>query len=638
MRSSEHSCPVRPCAALRSAFAALVATGMMSAQSDVVATVDAAGDLWLLADDQDTGIRVQTGIPHSDDRDTFRISGIDAATTINGQASVLLFAPGTRMVLALGEGNNRAWMGTDYGADPSCCSRSLIVTAGTGDDELRMLGPFGWTTVDLGPGNDTLTVTEDAIGIVGSLRMGDGDDVITTAIWSDIGPHVDMGNGDDLLQVGWYSWIDGTFDMGPGNDHVRIERDSSGRMELRGGHGNDVFDLDQYHGGWLTLDAGWGDDEVFLVGYRDEPFIEPIDPATVFLGPGNDRLTVSDALFGHALFDGGDGIDALRSFGRSLYAFGPPDVRAFEAPKSAKDAAVGAPTTIAGRLVDEAGAAVPNASVLLPELGRLALTGPDGEFTFGGVLDARSALEVVAGARWRGRARTAAARVELVPYRTSDAGTLVLGSRSRNTLVIGAADYRIRALEGNLVSLGYRPEEITRLSGLPPSLEPYRVVWHAGGEVAPADVQRLAAFVRDGGGLHLSGSPTAAVNASLQPLVDALVRGGGITVGGAGTYAPPSEFNADAVGGIGLVPNVLTAFYRFQYARYVVGAAPRNVLASFPASGSVSAAAWEPFDLHGGRGRLTLVMSDGWIQPGESLDVVENLQRFLSRERQTASR
>jgi hypothetical protein len=613
------------------AAALAVLTASARADGDVVGWVDAWGDLWLYGDDLDTGIRVEAG---GDDSDTFRVSGLDA-TTINGLPEVTFVAPGLQIVLVLGEGDNRAWMGTDDGGAPSCCNRELTVVTGAGADELVLIGPFGWTVVELGGGNDTVTVQEGAGDLIGSVILGEGDDVVTAGGY-DLGPTVDMGPGNDLLQIG--GSVHGTVDLGPGDDHVRMHGShaSVSRVEFRGDLGNDVFDFDELQGGWLTVDAGAGDDQVFLVGDRNDPFTHAIDPTTLFLGPGNDRLIVSDALLGHALFDGGADVDAFLTSGRNEYAF-PPDVRGFEPPGRARGAPVAVSTTIAGRIVDADGEPVAGASVFLPQLGRLALTGPEGDFSFGGVIDDRGELELVAGARLDGSSATVARRVELLAYRTSDTGALVLDARQRNTLVFGPQATRLRALEQNLSTLGYRSEEVSRVATLPPSLVPYDVVWHTGGELPFAQRQRLAAFVRAGGGLHLSGS-TVAVNSTLQTVVTALVRAGGVTVGAGGTAAVPRVFNANAVGGVARTPNVLTDFYRFAPGRYIAGAAPRNVLAWFPSTGSVQAAAWEPFDLDGGRGHLTLVMTDEWIQPAESLDVLENLQRFLARERHAVPR
>jgi len=598
--------------------------GLSAADGDVSAYVDAGGDLWLIADELDNGVRVSAG---GDDTDTFRIAGLDATTTINGQPAVTLVAPGTRMVLLLGAGHNRAVLGTDYGSSPSCCYRQLVVIGGAGRDELEMVGRFLWLTADLGPGDDSIASGEGAVGLGGTLLFGDGDDALSVSEFTGLSGYVDMGPGNDLVFVGRESGVGGTLELGSGDDRVELQGVAGGDLELNAGDGDDVLALDKVRRGSLALDAGGGSDRVHLTGDRGARSAAAVEPVSIRLGAGDDHLEVGGAELGVALFDGGVGLDGYLDLGGNDFAAGPPELRAFELPKGARGLALDVPTAIAGRVVAE-GVAVPGASVLVPELGLRTATDEDGAFRFDSLVDERQALELVVGATVRGRARSGAARVELLPFGTSAAGDVVLAPALRNVLVHGAGG---AVLEGNLVALGLRPEEVTRLAELPEDLSPYGVIWHLGDVLSALERQRLVGFVRAGRGLHLQRA-SAQDDASLEALVNQLVRGGGIAVGVRGTASSGLySFNPDAAGGVTTHPNVLTTLQRSAFSRYVTGLAPRNALLTMTTSGDVPGAVWDSADLLGGRGHLTLLTDGSWIAAGESLDVLENLQAFLRR-------
>lgn len=612
--------------AVRVTLALWLVAGLSAADGDVSAYVDAGGDLWLIADELDNGVRVSAG---GEDTDTFRIAGLDATTTINGQLAVTLVAPGTRMVLLLGAGHNRAWLGTDYGSSPSCCYRELVVVGGAGRDELEMVGRFLWLTADLGPGDDAIVSEEGATSLGGTLLLGDGDDTLSVSGFTGLSGYVDMGPGNDLLLVGRESGVGGTLELGSGDDVVQLQGVAGGDLALNAGDGDDVLALDKFRRGSLALDAGGGSDRVHLTGDRGSRSSAAVEPVSIRLGAGDDHLEVGGAELGVALFDGGAGRDGYLELGGNDFAAGPPELRAFELPRGARGLALDIPTALAGRIVAEDGVPVPGAVVLVPELGLRTATDEDGAFRFDTVVDERPALELVVGATVRGRARSGAARVELFPFGTSEAGDIALAPDLRNVLVHGAGG---ALLEGNLVAVGLRPEEVTRLEELPADLSPYGVIWHVGDVLTELERQRLASFVEAGRGLHLNRS-SARDDASLEALVNQLVRGGGIAVGVRGTATSGLyAFNPDASGGVTTTPNVLSYFYRSAFSRYVTGLAPRNALLTMTTSPDVPGAVWDSADLLGGRGHLTLLTDNSWIAPGESLDVLENLQAFLRRE------
>ena len=608
---------------LRALFVVALARGAAAA-GDVSALVDGAGDLWLFGDELANGVRLEAG---GADPDHFRIRGLDASTTINGQASVTLFAPGTRIVAFLGGGDNVAHLGDDSDSDPSCCRRELVVVAGAGRDQVVVLGPFERVTLDLGPGDDSLDVGEGASGIVGTLRMGTGDDRITIGGFTGADGLFELGSGNDQILVGQRTFIRGRIDLGDGDDFAAIE-DEAGALELLAGFGNDRIELTRFSAVALRLDAGPGADVVRIAGDPSDggPVMEPLQ---VDLGSGDDRLLVGGARMGSTRFDGDPGLDRYLDLGGNAFTAGAPELVSFEAPKGQGGPVVDVLTTIAGRVVDERGTPVAGAHVALPQRGLATLTGADGAFAIELRTDEREALELVAGATVGGRPRAGAVLTTLTPLGVRDVGDVVVGPLLRNALVFGAPRFRADAVEANLLGLGLRPEEVSLTEALPADLSPYGAIWHVGGALGAGQRARLVAFVGAGGGLFLSGG-TIEVNASVEALVNQLVVGGGVDVGVTGSASDGfCAFQPGAAGGAATVPNALTTFFRSAFSRYVTGLAARNELVRMNTSSDVPFAVWGPEDLLGHRGRLLVVTNTVWIVAGESLDVFENLQRFL---------
>jgi hypothetical protein len=600
----------------------------LEADGDVSAYVDASGDLWVIGDALDNGVSVGTG---GNDHDTFLVAGLDGTTTINGQPAVTLVARGTRMVVVLGDGHNRARLGSD--GDISCCWRDLVVVGGAGQDELHMFGGFRSMTADLGPGDDSITSGEASGGVSGTLLMGDGADTLDVS-YGGVAGFIDMGPGNDRVEVGRYGALDGTLRLGSGDDLARLEELIGLACDLDAGDGNDVVEIEGLERGSLSLDAGRGQDRVRLVSDSSEPFSSPLDPVSIALGEDDDQLELGGAL-GVARLDGGAGQDSFREVERVEWVAGPPDFRSFELPKGSAGPVVDIPSRITGRVVAERGAPVPGAAVLLPELGLLTTTDAGGVFEFEPVLEKERTLELTVGATVNGRARSGASLLELRPYQTCDVGDLVLEKGLRNVLVYGFLPVPYRYwpdwLEENLRTLGFRPEEVTRLAALPKDLSPYGLIWHTGLVIPAEERQRLVDFVRAGRGLHLTGNAPA-VNDALEPLVNELVASGGIDVGAPGVYPGQLQFNPDAAGGVTRTPNALTRFDGFFPVNgFIQGLAAHNVFVALD-TGSALGAVWDASDMAGGRGRLTLLMYDGWITPGRDLDVLQNLQAFLARE------
>ena len=650
---------------------AVLAASAAAGGGNITTNVDEVGDVWLYGDDLGNEVRFRAG----ETRDEFRIEGLNG-TTIDGQAQVIAFAPGQRIVLILGSGDNVAVLGTDYGSSPSCCFRSLIFVSGAGNDVVDFVGPFPHVNMDLGAGNDHVEVDEGGSGIFGVLFFGPGDDELViggiTGLSGDVDmgvgndrlsvddsavfANVDMGPGDDEIEL-YRANLRRDIDLGPGNDRVHGQaeatlepatiygRDGQDVVELRqfegdiairlGGNGgahadDDVVSIDGFVGGSLLVDDDYGFDRVHVVDglhVIDAPGAATIDQLTVRLGRYDDLLVLERLDVGSAELDGGNGFDQYLDVGVA-FANEPVFVN-FEADGFAPGLEAPQPATVVGQIAFANGQPVPGATVLLPRFDLVATTDDAGRFRLGPVPMRSGTLEITTGAIVGGRHRTGAGSVVLQPGE-SDAGEIVLGPGRRNVLVFGQADERPSALEGNLLLLGYQPAEVTRSRALPPDLAPYGVALHVGGDPLDAEQRaQLAAFVQSGGGLLLTGQGPSS-DSSLAELVNELLGGATIQLRG-GVSSGPHAFNPQALDGLAQRPNALTAFDSGEFMRVLEGTQGANAFVRLH-GGEVVGAAWGPTDLVGRRGRMVLLTSAAWMQPGESLDVLENLIAFLGRQ------
>lgn len=226
-----------------------------------------------------------------------------------------------------------------------------------------------------------------------------------------------------------------------------------------------------------------------------------------------------------------------------------------------------------------------------------------------------------------GESAPAAAAVIVQPDQDTPANAL-----SGNVLVFGDRSER-NTLATDLQALGVA---VTNVGTLPADLSPYRAIWHVGAFAAlsSSEQSRLSAFVSNGGGLHLTGERPCceAMNASLQSLVNGLVSGGGIQVGGQGdSNSNTQPFNPGAIGGITVTPNVLTV-WNPAASGLIAGVAPVNVLVRESAGGRPTGAAWSCSNLVAGRGHLTILMDVNWftfMSLTERRKIIENVETFL---------
>ncbi len=198
---------------------------------------------------------------------------------------------------------------------------SLRIQMNQGSDAVYLGGiPFGLSiagslTVDLGAGDDQLTIYNTSVGGSTRILAGAGDDVV--AINGDNTFNgsvlVDLAQGGDNFAT---ANPGNTFNKSlrilgrAGNDVIFIQ-DSTlvlGTLEIQGQAGDDGIILANSTAKKLVIDTSVGDDQVQLAN------ITVLTSATVLLGAGDDTLDVSNSTFGSTFFDGGVGTDVFFSF------------------------------------------------------------------------------------------------------------------------------------------------------------------------------------------------------------------------------------------------------------------------------------------------------------------------------------
>ncbi len=561
-------------------IAALLAAlgGSASAEGNVLAFVDVNGDLHVIGDDLANTVYVTHYMDHPDGE--YSVSGPAPGsdeTTVNGQGFVMLNAPG------------------------------------------RVI-------VDLGDGNDHLALSNGGASFPATVATGGGADLVEVSDLSLLDMSIATGPGDDRLVLGVQGGGELFVHMGAGDDQLS-SMGFNGDLEVTTGDGDDRLEFLRFDTGKLDIATGAGADSLLVTGDR----FGPPPPGTFFithftvdLGPDDDRLQVGKTSIVFPTMDGGSGRDAFLEPG-GVHYFTTPDIRSFEIARTTSRDDLAITKTVLGRIVLEDGTPVPGASVALPELGLLTTTRPDGSFAFE-VVNEGVPLDVTAAATLLGRRVTGAALVVPTEELLSLVGDVVLSRQRENVLVFGSPG-KAAALAANLEALGLRPEQVTLLPSLAPDLSHYAVVWHVGRPPRSQEEWRLVQFVRGGGGLHLTGDGQFVD--PLESLLDELLVEQDVEVqttsNGAYAFAPA------AVGRVALVPNVLTQFDSLGPTRNLVGVGEQNVLVA-RSNGRIFGGAWGSSNLVGGRGRLTVVMSQAWIKRGESLDVLENLLTFLERQ------
>jgi len=238
-----------------------------------------------------------------------------------------------------------------------------------------------------------------------------------------------------------------------------------------------------------------------------------------------------------------------------------------------------------------------------------------------------------AGASTRSTPSAAKARVGQV-------STLIFGSGDTVDVGLGVPSVEpIDNLESILANSGF-PVNVS--TSLPTDLKRYKAIWVLDtAALTGAEQSALESFVDSGHSLYLTGENDACcspADSTDQNIIDDLVSGGGIQVGGFGAADnpdAPEDVQSGAVDGVAVNPNVLTTWYPSGPGG-MGGVAASNVMTetNFDLQPVATGAVWDATSLTNGVGRLAILMDINWLEQqfwdeSTTTAMVVNLERFL---------
>jgi hypothetical protein len=224
------------------------------------------------------------------------------------------------------------------------------------------------------------------------------------------------------------------------------------------------------------------------------------------------------------------------------------------------------------------------------------------------------------------------------------------GRSTKRTLIFGAGDTGdgglgiapmepVTNLESILTDAGYG---VDVSATLPAKLTQYKAIWFIDDNpLTTSEETKLEAFVNGGHGLYLTGEKpgSAALDDADGEVVNDLVEGGGIAVGGQGDADDSFEsngVNSSAIDEVALSPNKLTTWTPAGPGG-MAGVAPSNILTSTSFSNQLTptGAVWAGTSLTDNKGRLAVLMDINWLESefwdaATAPQVAVNLERFLT--------
>jgi len=177
------------------------------------------------------------------------------------------------------------------------------VVAGDGDDSVTMhTGAIVSNTVDLGAGNDTISIAATTLNLA-SIGGAEGDDSIrAAAAFTGVNATIQGGAGNDTVNFQGAGTLTSVL-VGTGNGTDKISGSTFTSSTVIGGAGADTVALATLNSS--SLYGGKGADSVTVT---------TITGGKVFLGAGKDTITVTNSDSGKVI--GGAGVDKLTFNGR----------------------------------------------------------------------------------------------------------------------------------------------------------------------------------------------------------------------------------------------------------------------------------------------------------------------------------
>jgi hypothetical protein len=221
-----------------------------------------------------------------------------------------------------------------------------------------------------------------------------------------------------------------------------------------------------------------------------------------------------------------------------------------------------------------------------------------------------------------------------------------ISSDNANVLIAGTGDFSDPTptepndnLAQALTAAGY---SVTESATLPADLSSFGQVWWVDANpMTSAEQNQLINFEETGRGVYLTGERPCCetLNAADQTIVNSVVSGGGVTVGGQGDVCgcnSPLPVNPTVVGNLATQPHTVTSWQ--PSAPGGMAGVPAASVFSYYQPGDITtrqvvAAAWDrPSTV--GNGRLVVFMDINWPEVGSRAanwsDVAENVAFFLS--------
>ena len=219
-----------------------------------------------------------------------------------GWGDTIYIKGGTNSLIDAGEGDNVIEVKTN-----TSVITNNIVKSGSGRDTYTINGS-GYS-IDCGAGNDTVTING---GNKNTLNLGDGNDQLTIKSYAEItNTTINCGTGDDIVDIDYQGVYEGcSIDGGEGNDTINIGH--SIKSKFYGGSGDDVINLgkDNYSYGYSKynyVNAGSGNDTLNLLSAKY---------SVIDSGTGNNEITIT-SYSNNNYIGASDGIDRIECRGDS---------------------------------------------------------------------------------------------------------------------------------------------------------------------------------------------------------------------------------------------------------------------------------------------------------------------------------
>lgn len=238
-----------------------------------------------------------TDVVTGEGNDTVTMLGSSVVASVGGGDNVVSVTGSAKGVYA-GSGNDTVYV-------QRLLTGSNTVYVGGGNDDVTVFAADENSHIDLGAGNDSLSLTNALAGT--TIQGGDGDD--TVIIDSADAVYIDLGDGDNSLSIAAATG-DITIVGGEGKDYVTVSAGEVGHVSL--GVDDDTLHIADLRDGGV-IDMGAGDDSASITH---------MDGGWVSLGAGNDTLSIAAAVVGadgYASIDAGAGNDSMSLAGTYKY-------------------------------------------------------------------------------------------------------------------------------------------------------------------------------------------------------------------------------------------------------------------------------------------------------------------------------